>query len=62
MPKAVPVFATNVTAVDRPEDVAFGPSLMPEVVLMDMVDRLRKVLMSLTFDGPLFTGTGIVFA
>lgn len=47
---------------DRPEDVAFGPRLMPEAVLMDLVDRLRKVLMSLTYDGPLFTDPGTVAA
>lgn len=62
MPKPVLVFATNVTAADRPEDVAFGPRLIPEAVLMDIVDRLRKVLMSLTYDGPLFTDPGTVAA
>lgn len=55
-----PVFVTNVTSADRPEDILFRPRLMPEAMLMDIVDRLRKVLMSLTYDGPLFTDPGIV--
>lgn len=61
-PKPTPIFATNVTSADRPEDIVFEPRLMPEVVLMDIVDRLRRVLMSLTYDGPLFTDPGIVAA
>ncbi len=56
------VFATNVKTVDRLEDVAFGPMLMSESLLMDIVDRLGRVLMSLTFDGPLFTDPGTVAA
>lgn len=56
------VFATNVTTSDRSEDVAFGPRLMSEVMLMDVVNRLRKVLLSLTYDGPLFTDPGTVAA
>lgn len=61
-PRPTPVFATNVTSADRPEDIAFGPRLMSEAVLMDIVDRLRGVLMSLTYHGPLFTDPGIVAA
>lgn len=54
-PKPVPVFATNVTTADRAEDIAFGPRLLNEAALMDLLDRLRRVVLSLTYDGPLFT-------
>ncbi|QDL36474.1 helicase C-terminal domain-containing protein [Rhodoferax sediminis] len=60
MPKPVPVFTTNVTAADRAEDIAFGPRLLAEAALMDLLDRLRKVVLSLTYDGPLFTDPAIV--
>ena len=59
-PKPVPVFASNVTASDRPEDVAFGPRMLNEAALVDLVDRLRKVVLSLTYDGPLFTDPATV--
>lgn len=59
-PKAVPVFATNVTTADRAEDVAFGPRLLNEAALMDIVERLRKLVLSLTYDGPLFTDAATV--
>ena len=61
-PTPVLVFATNVTSADRAEDIAFGPRLLAEAVLMDIVDRRPKVLMSLTYDGPLFTDPGTVAA
>lgn len=54
-PKPVLVFATNVSTADRSEDIAFGPRLMAEADLMNIVDRLRMVVLSLTYDGPLFT-------
>ncbi|CAB3887365.1 hypothetical protein LMG26684_03906 [Achromobacter mucicolens] len=54
-PKPALVFATNVSVADRQEDISFGPRLMSEATLMDIVDRLRRVLLSLTYDGPLFT-------
>ena len=54
-PKPAMIFATNVTTADRPEDIAFGPRLLSEAVLMDIVERLRRVVLSLTYDGPLFT-------
>ena len=59
-PKPVPVFATNVTGADRAEDIAFGPRLLTEVALMDLLDQLRKVIFSLTYDGPLFTDPATV--
>jgi hypothetical protein len=54
-PKPVLTFATNVTSADRAEDIAFGPRLLTEVVVMDVIERLRRVVLSLTYDGPLFT-------
>ncbi|MGD7191105.1 helicase C-terminal domain-containing protein [Ralstonia pseudosolanacearum] len=59
-PKPVPVFATNVATADRPEDIAFGPHLLNEEMLMTIVENLRKVLLSLTYDGPLFTDPATV--
>lgn len=60
MPKPVSVFATNVTAADRAEDIAFGPRLLNEAALMDLLGQLRKVILSLTYDGPLFTDPATV--
>lgn len=54
-PKPALVFATDVNTADRPEDIAFGPLLMTEAVLMDIIERLRRVVLGLTYDGPLFT-------
>lgn len=54
-PKPAPVFATNVAIADRPEAIAFGPRLLNESLVMDLLDSLRKVVLSLTYDGPLFT-------
>jgi len=54
-PKPALVFATNVNSADRQEDISFGPRLMTEAVIMDIVERLRRVVLSLTYDGPLFT-------
>lgn len=59
-PKPVPVFATNVTTADRVEDVAFGPKLLNEATVIDLLERLRKVVLSLTYDGPLFTDPATV--
>ena len=59
-PKPTLVFATNVSTSDRPEDIAFGPRLMTEAVLMDITDRLRRVVLSLTYNGPLFTDAATV--
>lgn len=59
-PKPALVFATNVSTADRAEDIAFGPRLLSEAVLMDVVERLRRVVLSLTYDGPLFTDPATV--
>jgi hypothetical protein len=50
----IPVFATNVSTADRAEDLSFGPGFLSEALVMDIVDRLQKVLTSLSYDGPLF--------
>ncbi len=59
-PKPVPVFATDVTAADRAEDISFGPRLLDEATSIDLLDRLRRVVLSLTYDGPLFTDPATV--
>lgn len=59
-PKPAPVFATNVTEADRAEDIAFGPQMLDEAAVIDLLDRLRKVVISLTYDGPLFTDPATV--
>ena len=51
----VPVFATDVTEADREEDIASETRLLTEAVLMDLVTRLRNVILSLAYQGPLFT-------
>jgi hypothetical protein len=58
--KPRPVFATNVTTADRVEDIAFGPCQLSEATLMDIIERLRQVVLSLTYDGPLFTDPATV--
>jgi hypothetical protein len=59
-PKPAAVFATNVSSADRAEDVSFGPKLLSEKSLMEIVEGLRKLVLSLTFDGPLFTDPATV--
>lgn len=56
------VFATNVNTSDRVEDISFKPKLISEAVLMDIAERLRRVVLSLTYSGPLFTDSGTVSA
>lgn len=59
-PSPVATFATNVASADRAEDVSFGPRLLNEQSLMEIVEGLRKLVLSLTFDGPLFTDPATV--
>jgi len=49
-----PVFATDTTTADRPEDVAFGPRLLNEATVFTIVEGLRQLVVGLSFDGPLF--------
>lgn len=58
--KPMAVFATNVSQADRPEDIAFGPKLLGEAAALRLLDGLEKLVLSLTFDGPLFTDPGTV--
>ncbi|MEQ1741737.1 MAG: DEAD/DEAH box helicase family protein [Candidatus Nitrotoga sp.] len=50
----VSVFATNTLTVDRSEDISFGPSILSEKVLMEMVESLMALVTGQSFDGPLF--------
>lgn len=52
--KCIPAFVTNVTKADRPEDVSFGPLLLSEALIFDIVDGLRGLVTGLSYDGPLF--------
>lgn len=59
-PDPMPIFVTNVTTADRGEDIAFGPRLLNEKTLMQIVEALRKLVLTLTYDGPLFTDPATV--
>jgi hypothetical protein len=48
------VFATNVAAAERAEDISFQPRLLDEATVLELVDGLRQLVMGLSFDGPLF--------
>jgi hypothetical protein len=56
----VPVFVTNTTVADRGEDIAFGPVLLNEALLFDLVGRLKKLILGLSFDGALFNDPAAV--
>ncbi len=51
----VSVFVTNMLAVDRSEDVSFGPLVIQEQVPVQLVDALKSMVAAITFDGPLFS-------
>lgn len=51
----VPIFVSNSSEADRAEDIGFEPSLLTEALLQDIVARLRKVVLGLSFEGPLFS-------
>lgn len=59
-PQPMPLFVTNVVAADRSEDIAFGPRLLNEDTLMQTLEGLRKLVLTLTYDGPLFTDPATV--
>ena len=50
----VTIFATNVNKYDRPEDVSFGPLVLNEHLLTNMIDGLVRCINGIHFDGPLF--------
>ncbi|SDU37954.1 DEAD/DEAH box helicase family protein [Geopseudomonas guangdongensis] len=51
----IPIFVSNTSVADRAEDISFGPSLLTEQILFDLIVRLKKVVLCLSFDGPLFS-------
>lgn len=55
MDQVVAVFASNVSVADRAEDIAFGPLAIDEAALLDTIERLKQLVLVLTFSGPLFT-------
>lgn len=55
-----PVFVSNATIADRAEDISFGPMLMSEELVFDLLRKLRQVILGLSFDGPLFTDPATV--
>lgn len=59
-PKPVAVFATNINTADRPEDISFAPRLLTESFAMDVIDRLKSLVIGLSFEGPLFTDPTII--
>lgn len=58
--EVVPVFATSVVAADRDEDVAFGPRFMTEEIVFDVVERIRKVVTALSYEGPIFNDVALI--
>ena len=50
-----PVFITNSAKADRVEDISFGPRLMTQDLIFSLLNDLRQAVLSITFDGPLFT-------
>lgn len=56
----IPVFATDQVSADRHEDVSFGPRFITEATVRDLVSRLRTLLTSLSYDGPLFNDAATI--
>ncbi|WP_416760786.1 DEAD/DEAH box helicase [Roseateles sp. So40a] len=56
----LPVFVTDTTTCDRHEDVSFGPVLLNQAALFDIVERLKKIILGLSFDGALFNDSTTV--
>ena len=50
----VPVFVTNTSTVDRAEDISYGPALLTEAAILEIVDQLRGLVNGLAYEGPLF--------
>jgi hypothetical protein len=57
-----PVFVTNVVAFDRAEDISYGPLVQDEAASFLLVEKLRQLVLGLSFDGPLFTEPALVAA
>jgi hypothetical protein len=56
----VPVFVTDIPAAERLEDVSFGPRFMTEQVAFEIVDKLRQIVMGLSYEGPLFNDVAAI--
>ncbi|KVP97370.1 hypothetical protein WJ97_10125 [Burkholderia ubonensis] len=52
--EVIPIFATNSSKFDRPEDGTFGPIFLTEARLLSIGDRLRSLIAAMSFNGPLF--------
>lgn len=53
-------FATDVLSADRKEDVTFGPRVLNEETAVDLIQRLRSMVVGLSFEGPLFSDHALV--
>lgn len=53
--QVIPIFATNVNEADRPEDIAYSPKQFSEKSIFDIISNLKRMLVGMTFDGPLFS-------
>lgn len=55
-----PVFATDQRSAERAEDVSFGPRILTEAIVSEIIRRLRMLLTSLSYDGPLFNDAAAI--
>jgi hypothetical protein len=53
-------FATGVLAADRKEDVSFGPRVLDGGAAVNLIERLRGMIVGLSFEGPLFSDHALV--
>lgn len=54
------IFSTGVLTADRSEDISFGPRVLSESATVDLIERLRNMVVGLSFEGPLFTDHALV--
>ncbi|MDS0850643.1 DEAD/DEAH box helicase family protein [Burkholderia cenocepacia] len=52
--EVVAIFASNSRKFDRVEDSTFGPLFLTEADVLAIADRLKAMLSTMSFDGPLF--------
>jgi hypothetical protein len=53
----IPVYFSNVTTADQAEDFSFDPVLATNAHLLAILDRLKKLVMSVLSQGPLFASS-----
>jgi hypothetical protein len=58
--RITPIFATNITAIDRAEDASFGARVLTEKHVFQLIESLRKVVLGLSFDGSLFNDSASI--